>query len=600
MKQYRYVLTNQSEITDFITAVKQLLKENPAAKALLQVIEPKDSYEAIAKELNTLVCSLPDVMIYGMTSASATTSNITVPDKTVCTLILFEKSNYKIFHYNCHVQTTLTAGKKFLTDIHDLPDLKGVLMMSSDIMLGPDDFIGEFEHSYPDVPIFGAVAASYSSNGDTSAVFIGDAVYDREILTIAFYGKELHIDTTYDLGWKAVGKEFVVTKSDAHGIVETIDNQPAVSIYVDYLGVETNTHFFGNVVSFPFIYKIGTKQVARIPFNYEGTKLIFGQQIPEGTKASLSYAKSEYLLKETLKSANGMLSFAPDAILIFCCLSRRILMGDRLADRECEYFQNVNENASWVYGYSEILCNHEAPGLLNGAFIAVAFREGPVKVDPHKIPYVDSALGNAKPVLSSNDRLISFLEKTSADLRRSVDELSYLASHDQLTGILNRTFFNGVFKKNIEHMSDKDAMGVLMLDIDHFKHINDTYGHNIGDVVLKQMVGVVSQNLPQSAAFSRWGGEEFMCIVPSSSKEDILALAQKLLTAVSSADYTPVPMVTVSIGVTLANHQSIRASVFRVVDEALYEAKNTGRNRVVFLEPEDTNLKELQIYSTLS
>ena len=134
-------------------------------------------------------------------------------------------------------------------------------------------------------------------------------------------------------------------------------------------------------------------------------------------------------------------------------------------------------------------------------------------------------------------------------------------------------------EKNNESLSS----GLLLIDIDHFKKVNDTYGHEIGDLVLKKLVTYVSPVLPENAVFCRWGGEEFVCIIENIDKEKAVSIAETIRKKLERSDFSPVPKITASIGVTIVSDtRSSHKDVFKTVDEALYEAKETGRNKVVY------------------
>ncbi|HMU65801.1 MAG TPA: GGDEF domain-containing protein [Cellvibrionaceae bacterium] len=129
------------------------------------------------------------------------------------------------------------------------------------------------------------------------------------------------------------------------------------------------------------------------------------------------------------------------------------------------------------------------------------------------------------------------------------------------------------------------SIGVLLLDVDHFKAVNDQQGHDAGDRVLKEVALLVAHNIRLTDVFGRWGGEEFILICPQMPAERLIALAEKLRIAISEyrfeADRRPLHL-SMSIGATLARANESIDTVLKRADLALYEAKNSGRNKVVF------------------
>lgn len=161
-------------------------------------------------------------------------------------------------------------------------------------------------------------------------------------------------------------------------------------------------------------------------------------------------------------------------------------------------------------------------------------------------------------------------------------QLEYTAQHDHLTGALNRHVFETLFEREHARVERQgEPLALMLLDIDHFKAINDRYGHEVGDRVLKSLVQHLSGRLRGGDILTRWGGEEFALLLPDTDLEGALALAEMLRRSVAdSALAAGLPRVSISIGVTLVVSGTKRSSVFQQVDEALYQAKHLGRNRV--------------------
>lgn len=171
--------------------------------------------------------------------------------------------------------------------------------------------------------------------------------------------------------------------------------------------------------------------------------------------------------------------------------------------------------------------------------------------------------------------------------RKRVDqELKRLAQIDSLTNLANRRHFMELAEQELSRtLRYGGPLSVLMLDLDHFKNINDTYGHKIGDLVLQKFGGLVRQTLRDVDAVGRVGGEEFAVVLPQTDGEHALEVAERLCrltadTAVALDQGRPLHF-TVSIGLTtLAGANSNIDTLLGQADQALYEAKNSGRNRV--------------------
>lgn len=161
-------------------------------------------------------------------------------------------------------------------------------------------------------------------------------------------------------------------------------------------------------------------------------------------------------------------------------------------------------------------------------------------------------------------------------------ELEKLATIDKLTGIYNRRRIEEFLQIEMEVAKRHfQALSVIVIDIDHFKSVNDTYGHQAGDMVLAQSTKVISQNLRKSDIFGRWGGEEFVVICPQTNKSDAFVLAQKLRIAIERHEFEQVGHKTICLGIAELEHEDDEKTLIEKADKALYEAKNSGRNKAV-------------------
>jgi diguanylate cyclase (GGDEF)-like protein len=127
--------------------------------------------------------------------------------------------------------------------------------------------------------------------------------------------------------------------------------------------------------------------------------------------------------------------------------------------------------------------------------------------------------------------------------------------------------------------------GIIMLDIDHFKNINDTYGHLVGDEVLKQLAKILKQNVRDTDSVGRWGGEEFLIICPSTEIEAVEKVAQNLRIKIQNHDFSNgISQITSSFGIACYKSEQNLTSLIKEVDDALYLAKENGRNQVARLD----------------
>ncbi|ADH97981.1 sensor domain-containing diguanylate cyclase [Salisediminibacterium selenitireducens] len=170
-------------------------------------------------------------------------------------------------------------------------------------------------------------------------------------------------------------------------------------------------------------------------------------------------------------------------------------------------------------------------------------------------------------------------------------KIRHLAHTDQLTGQMNRNAFINHANRLIRlSVKNKTPLSVALLDIDHFKKINDTYGHKTGDQALQEIATSIREALDESDLFARWGGEEFVIMMPETREKEAEIRLDAIRATIAGKAFTQVGTITISIGITGARPD--RDSLEQLIasaDEALYEAKNKGRNRVVLYRSPRSN-----------
>lgn len=189
-------------------------------------------------------------------------------------------------------------------------------------------------------------------------------------------------------------------------------------------------------------------------------------------------------------------------------------------------------------------------------------------------------LKEAEDEESESSYLVSLTDITA--LERERQHFQELSMRDPLTDIYNRKIFEEELTREIERVTRYGGRFCLvMFDIDHFKRVNDTFGHQVGDYVIKQIVALVGRRIRGSDIFGRYGGEEFVICLPNTSTHDGTALTESLRSIIAQAEFSYVDgPITCSFG--LAEYQADETvrDIFTRADSALYRAKNAGRNRV--------------------
>jgi len=175
--------------------------------------------------------------------------------------------------------------------------------------------------------------------------------------------------------------------------------------------------------------------------------------------------------------------------------------------------------------------------------------------------------------------------KEHLDLKRYYDkhqeELKRKVYIDDLTQIYNRTYFEERFTKEISrYKREESPLSLIFMDIDKFKNLNDNYGHQVGDEVLKELANLLNKNIRQTDTFARWGGEEFVIIQPNTILQNSKKVAEHLRKIIKNHLFCSDLSVTCSFGIATYRDTDSPEAIIKRADEALYRAKNSGRDRV--------------------
>ncbi len=173
------------------------------------------------------------------------------------------------------------------------------------------------------------------------------------------------------------------------------------------------------------------------------------------------------------------------------------------------------------------------------------------------------------------------LQKLNKTLQHQLEEISHIASHDRLTSVYSRHMFEEMLHKELSRAKRYSRpLALIMVDVDFFKEVNDRYGHQAGDTVLREIALALQKDLRDSDLVSRWGGEEFVIILPNTTRQQAALIAEELRTTVEESRFNGGISLTCSFGVTAYHEEDSVDSLFARIDKALYRAKEFERNNV--------------------
>ena len=178
-------------------------------------------------------------------------------------------------------------------------------------------------------------------------------------------------------------------------------------------------------------------------------------------------------------------------------------------------------------------------------------------------------------IIDGEKYVVSIIKNVTKQKQRE-ERMIYLSITDSLTGLYNRMKIDEILRNEINN-----DLSIIILDIDHFKKINDKYGHHMGDLVLEEFARILKSNVYEGGRIGRWGGEEFLIVLPGKDVEEAKSQAEKLRNAISSQEFLGLGYLTASFGVASTDYIMNEIELVSKADEALYSAKRKGRNKVV-------------------
>lgn len=208
-------------------------------------------------------------------------------------------------------------------------------------------------------------------------------------------------------------------------------------------------------------------------------------------------------------------------------------------------------------------------------WISIKYEQRP---DYTQIWKILAALGILFLLLAYRERCITHYNSKLKELNRELEQLSKL---DSLTGIANRYLLTKTLTKEIARAQRYHSkLSIIMIDVDHFKSINDNFGHSTGDNILHTVAGLMSATIRTNDMVGRWGGEEFLILSPETGLHGALQLAESIRQKIGHFDFGISRNITISLGVAEYHEGQPLEKFVKRADDALYEAKNNGRNKV--------------------
>lgn len=583
MKSLTYLFKDIPKLRTFLES-HTLLFSQTAKSVLVQVFSSLPDRKVLGRITDEIREHIPKAVIVGSTTVGEIIDGQPKVRTVVLSFSFFDETILKTFVVADPMGTEFEAGKNLIREINSMEGVAGVLLFATPQSMSVSKLFRGMSEEKFDFPAFGGGAGVYDPNA-ASMIFLGRQAVSRGAICVAFLSKSLHVYTRTFLGWRPLSKEMTITQADGN-LLNKIDGQSAFDVYNRYLNIPNDEHFFANALEFPILIQKDGEMIARVPFFVtENGSIGFLADVDSEDKFHIGYGEPNLILSHSESIIKELYDFEPDAIFLYACISRRFLLQDD-ANLEIQTFNRIAPTTGF-YTYGEFIKRNNKMNLLNSTIVIVGVREG--EQNPRRKLEL---FKNASNLRISNDpfsathsriitRLLHFISVVTSELEEANKELKRVSGIDKLTQINNRLKLDEVLEYEFSISTRYNTgLSILILDIDHFKEVNDTFGHLVGDLVLTQLAGILKSCVRESDTVGRWGGEEFLVILPHTRLEDAKKVAEKIRITVEKTKFQKAGHITCSVGAASFCGGDNSEELLSRADKALYHAKSGGRNRV--------------------
>lgn len=535
MYRNTYTLQDIAELSGCIKAFQEA-HPTPAPYLSISIFTHWNDPALIQAMTDGLSKAFPRAAIAGLTTAGGIEDGQMNTGKTILSFMAFDESPVEVLHYN-------------------MKDLRAVEILETQLTGNVEPFLDAISALPPSVAIFGGGADTDDLN-QPSYIFDKEAIMNEGFVIMLFRGT-VKVLTRSVLGWQPLGRQVTITAMDGNMVIKELDHI-AVNFYEKYLKIDPSVDFDKKTLSFPLVVEKDGVELARLPMSCrKDGSLVFNIALHVGDKLRMAYGDPNEIINGSRRVLGRIRDFGPQGMLLFSCVVRRYYLKDDVNQILSAYERITPAAGGYTRGEIDRIEGHVYT--MNMNLVSAAFREetkdhkrtiADITGDPSHMEN-DPAL-NLDDFLSTVQCLVSFITVTSKELSDAYQKLAFVAGHDSLTDLLNRGRIEWVLRHLIEDTNKTHhTFSAIMIDIDSFKHINDTYGHSVGEDVLIRLADIMKSGVRPTDYAGRWGGDEFVILLPDTDIDQSEEVADRMRRNFAEADILPDgKAVTASFGVT--------------------------------------------------
>lgn len=580
MKQYQITYQGKEAFLQELEQFRSVFADAPCM--VFQVMSEIVDAAAIKEVTDLIEQVYPDTPWFGCSTCGNLVDCELYGDiVVVATVFEKESSKFEILQYDTHENSVEWIANKIMEETERYPWVKAIELYFTIPEVSTTQFSEGLKEMRPDIHVFGGVAGNDDITSDEAYVFSAAYGFSRNAILVVFYGGEdFYVDSIKITGWKPLGRKFSVTKAEGTTLYE-LDGIPAYDIYKKYLNINNDENFFFNTLEFPLLYERNGIIILRVPMaSNPDNSISVSADIEVGTSVRITYGDPQTIVDSVAEDSQRIKLFCPDVLHFFSCVARRTFWSSNDPTYELSPFKDIAPSVGF-FTLGEFLRADNCLSQHNVTLVIAAMREG--ESDLSGVDLSESRTSLSKIPLVS--RLATFISATSLELEEMNQKLVAAATTDGLTGLYNRA----ETQRRIEHCITNvknESLTLIMMDIDNFKLVNDTYGHQEGDAVLVALANILlneQKRVSGRISAGRWGGEEFMLVLSNTDISSATLIADLIRQCFENTAFPSIRSQTISVGVTQAAAQDTADSLCTRVDAALYRAKKTGKNKVVVM-----------------
>ena len=600
MKNRIFAFKDMAQFESELSLFNKWYKEHGSPTMYFQIHSAILEPEKLKPIWDILDRYFPDVPWVG-NSTSGNIVDCEVSTDISVSAVIFEKptSKFTVRQYDYSRESVGGIAQNVVKVTKDNPWVKAVEIYhcispfsTTALCEGLDDLSSEIQ-------VFGGIVCSPDITSPNSCIFSSEGGYTRSGLLVLFFGgPEFYVDSRKISGWKPIGRNFHVTRSEGNILYE-LGGIPAYEVYNKYLNIKNDQNFFYNALEFPMLYEHNGVSIVRAPgsSNPDGS-LTMSSDIDEGSIIRLSYGEPGLIVDRIREESEKCGEFGPQVQHIFSCAARKAFWSQREPTYEITPFKGLASSTGF-FSHGEFLREKGHLNQHNITLVIASMREGPAV--GKKRERADDIRAEMTTRLPLAARMATFIRETSFELEQINSKLRVMNEHlqdvattDSLTGLENRLAFDELLKNIAQEDSDAGNWTMILMDVNGLKYANDTFGHQAGDVLIVAAGKSIKKAYGLHGNCFRIGGDEF-AVVTKAPLDSLFLLYTNLQKSIEEYNKDALYHLSIAVGESrLRSDSGIRKSIS---DWKMEADLNMYRDKVRYHKStevnENQNLKDL-------